>query len=78
VRANRVYELLVSKPRATRRLDPDRIDHIEVLDIASGEVVLFWDTLPSQTRRLARALRADLRRLEAEEFLATWRRYEAT
>jgi hypothetical protein len=48
-----------------------------VLDVASGEVVLFWDTLPSQTRKLARALRADLRRMEAEEFLANWRRYEA-
>ena len=76
MRADRVYELLVRKPPATRRLDPDRIDHIEVLDIASGEVVLFWDTLPSQTRKLARALRADLRSMEAEQFLATWRRYE--
>ncbi len=76
--ADRVYELLVRKPPATRRLDPDRIDHIEVLDIASGEVVLFWDTLPSQTRKLARALRRDLRTMDAEEFLATWRRYEVS
>jgi len=76
MKANRVYELKVHKPPAARRLDPDRIDHIEVLDIGSGEVVLFWDTLPSQTRKLARALRADLRAMEADEFLATWRRYE--
>jgi len=73
VKANRVYELLVRKGP---RFAPDRIDHIEVLDIASGEVALFWDTFPDQTRKLARALRRDLVRMEADEFMATWRRYE--
>ena len=73
MRANRVYELKVTKGP---RLNPDRIDHIEILGIDSGEVELFWDTLPSQTRKLVRALRTDLSQLEADEFLATWRRYE--
>ena len=73
MKANRVYELIVTKGP---RLDPDRIDHIEILDIGAGEVVLFWDTLPSQTGKLARALRADLAQLEADAFYATWRRYE--
>jgi hypothetical protein len=73
VRAGRVYELIVRKGP---RLDPERIDHIEVLDIASGEVELFWDTFPDQTGKLARALRADLASMDAGEFIATWRRYE--
>jgi hypothetical protein len=48
-----------------------------VVEIDSGEVVLFWDTAPSQTGRLARALRADLAQLDADDFVALWRRYEA-
>jgi hypothetical protein len=48
-----------------------------VVEIESGEVVLFWDTAPSQTGRMARALRRDLAQLEAAEFIASWRRYEA-
>ena len=40
-------------------------------------VVLFWDTRPRDTGKLARALRADLAQLDADEFLAKWRRYEA-
>jgi hypothetical protein len=76
MKADRVYELIVTRPPATRRLDPLRVEHVEVVDIASGEVMLFWDTLPRQTGRLARALRADLARLDAEEFIATWGRHE--
>ena len=73
MRANRVFELKVTKGP---RLNPDRIDHIEVLGIDSGEVELFWDTLPSQTRKLVRALRADLAQLDADAFLARWRRWQ--
>jgi hypothetical protein len=78
VKANRAYELLVRRGgRAPGLLaSPDRVDHIEVVEIDSGEVVLFWDTTPSQTGRLSRALKADLAQLEAGEFLARWRRYE--
>ena len=79
MRANREYELIVSRGgRAPALLaDPDRVDHIEVLEIASGEVVLFWDLLPHQTGRMARALKADLAQMEAREFMAKWRRYDA-
>jgi hypothetical protein len=65
VKANRAYELFVR-----------RGEYVEVVEIASGEVVLFWDTLPGDTGKLARALRADLASLEADEFLIKWRRYE--
>jgi hypothetical protein len=65
VKANRAYELLVR-----------RGEYVEVVEIDSGEVVLFWDTLPGDSGKLARALRTDLARLEADEFLIKWRRYE--
>ena len=78
MRANRAYDLLVRKGgRAPAVIDSARVDHIEVVDIESGEVALFWDLLPHQTGRMARALKTDLAQLEAEEFLAKWERYQA-
>jgi hypothetical protein len=78
MKANRAYELLVRRgSRGPALLRPaGEADHIEVVEIDSGEVVLFWDTTPAQTGRLSRALKADLAQLEADEFLARWRRYE--
>jgi hypothetical protein len=79
VRANREYELLVRRGSRLPGLfaAPERLDHVEVVEISSGEVVLFWDTAPRQTGRLARALRADLAQLEAGDFVRRWRRWEA-
>jgi hypothetical protein len=78
VKANREYELIVRRggrgPAALA--DPDRVDQVEVVEIASGEVALFWDTPPAQTRRLSRALKADLAQLDAHDFLRRWRRWE--
>ena len=78
MKANRSYELIVTKGGRGPALlaDQGRQDHVEVVEIASGEVVLFWDTQPRQTGRLARALRADLSQLDAEEFLERWRRWD--
>ncbi|MEA2132593.1 MAG: hypothetical protein QOC68_502 [Solirubrobacteraceae bacterium] len=78
MRANREYELLVRRGGRAPAMfaDPNRTDHVEVVEIATGEVVLFWDTLPAQTRRLARGLRADLAQLEADVFIAKWRRWQ--
>ncbi len=58
--------------RLPGRLDPTRIDHLEVVEIASGEVVLFWDLDAREAGRRAGALREDLGRLHDEEFLARW------
>ena len=78
MKANRAYELIVRRggrgPALLR--SAGEVDHIEVVEIDSGEVVLFWDTTPAQTGRLARALKADLAGMEAQDFLAAWRRYE--
>jgi hypothetical protein len=75
VRARRAYRLIVSRGgRGPAWLShPGRVDHIEIVAIDSGEVVLFWDLPAAQARRLVRALREDLSRLEADELLAAWR-----
>ena len=48
MRATRAYRLIVTRGgRAPALLaDPARVDHIEVVEIDSGEVVLFWDRPP--------------------------------
>jgi hypothetical protein len=79
MKANRAYRLIVTRAgRAPALLaDPERVDHVEVVDIDSGEVVLFWDRPPAAATKLARALRADLAQLSAEEFLARWSTVES-
>jgi hypothetical protein len=74
MRANRAYRLIVRRGGWAPALfaDPARIDHIEVVEVDSGEVVLFWDCLPHEAARRARALRADLSQLQDEEFIARW------
>jgi uncharacterized protein (AIM24 family) len=79
VKANRAYELLVHREgRGPAFLSgPGRLDHVEVVEVDSGEVVLFWDTAPRQTGKLSRALKADLAQLDAAAFMAKWRRWQA-
>jgi hypothetical protein len=73
MRANRSYRLLHT--RASRRpasLAPARIDHLEVVEVASGEVVLFWDLPAVDAARQARRLREDMSQLDDVEFLSRW------
>jgi hypothetical protein len=79
MKANRAYELIVRRGSRMPAVfsSPGRLDHVEVVEIDSGEVVLFWDTAPGQTGKLARALRADLAQLDATQFVARWRQWEA-
>ncbi len=78
MKANRAYELIVRRGSRGPALlaDPSRADTVEIVELDSGEVVLFWDTSPSLTGRLVRALRTDLAQMDAETFLARWERYE--
>jgi hypothetical protein len=75
VRANAAYEVKHVRGGVAPALlaDPGRVDHVEVLELQSGEVILLWDLAPAQARRVVRALREDLFSLEAEEFIARWR-----
>jgi hypothetical protein len=74
VRAKHAYRLIVTRGGRTPALlaDATRVDHIEVVEIDSGEVVLFWDRPPHAASKLARALREDLGQLQALEFFARW------
>ncbi|MEA2154166.1 MAG: hypothetical protein QOE11_306 [Solirubrobacteraceae bacterium] len=73
MRANRSYRLLHTRAnRLPARMDPTRIDHLEVVEVASGEVVLFWDLAAPEAARRARRLREDLAGLDEGEFLARW------
>jgi len=74
VKAGHAYRLILTRSgRAPALLaDTARVDHIEVVEIDSGEVVLFWDRPPQAASKLARMLREDLARLEAAEFMAHW------
>ena len=74
MKANRAYRLIVRRGGWVPPLlaDSGRVDHIEVVEIDGGEVVLFWDCPPHEASRRARALRADLAQLQDREFLARW------
>ena len=74
MRARHAYRLIVTRGgRAPALLaDASRIDHIEVVEVDSGEAVLFWNRPPQGASKLARALRTDLAQLEAEDFFARW------
>jgi hypothetical protein len=80
MRANRAYVVKVRRGGLAPAIlaDADRVDQIEVVEIDSGEVVLFWDTLPGQTRKLARALKSDLAQLDAVDFVLKWEQFQAT
>ena len=74
MRANRAYRLIIRRGGHLPALlaDSDRADHVEVVDVSDGEVVLFWDRPPQAASRLARAVREDLYALEPREFIARW------
>jgi hypothetical protein len=74
VKAGGAYRLIVTRGGLTPALlaDPARVDHVEVVEVDSGEAVLFWDLAPQEASRRARALREDLIELSAEEFMARW------
>lgn len=78
MRANRAYVIKVRRGGMAPAIlaDAERVDQIEVVEIDSGEVILFWDTRPGQTRKLARALKADLAQLDADAFRVKWARYQ--
>jgi hypothetical protein len=74
VLARSAYRLIVTRTgRSPSFLSaPDRVDHIEVVSVDDGEVVLFWDVAARETGRMEAALRADLEQLDAASFLERW------
>jgi hypothetical protein len=74
VRANRAYELIVSRGGREPAFlsDPGRTDRIEVVSVDDGEVILYWNLAPKDASKLLKLLRADLISLDAEEFFDKW------
>jgi hypothetical protein len=74
VKAGAAYRLIVTRGGFAPALlaDPARVDHIEVVEIDSGEVVLFWDLPPRDASRTARELREQMAQVGADEFIAHW------
>ena len=79
MKANRAYRLIVTRAGRVPALlaDAKRMDHIEVVNIDDGEVVLFWDMPAHAASRMARTLRAELSQLDADEFIARWSAVES-
>jgi hypothetical protein len=74
VKANRAYELIVSRGgfEPAFLAGEERHDRIEVVSIDDGEVALFWDLPAKLAARLLKELRADLAALQADEFFDKW------
>jgi hypothetical protein len=74
MRANRAYELIVSRGglEPAFMADAKRLDRIEVVSVDDGEVVLYWALEAKLASRLLRELREDLVGLDAEEFIDKW------
>ena len=72
--ARNAYRLIVRRGGLAPALlaDPERVDHVEVVEVESGEAVLFWDLAPQAASKVARELREDLSRMSGEEFIARW------
>jgi hypothetical protein len=75
VRANRVYELLLTRDApGPAFLAGERRDRVEVVSVEDFEVVLFWELPARAAARRVRELRRDLAGLEEDVFLRRWER----
>jgi L-2-hydroxyglutarate oxidase LhgO len=79
MKAKNAYELIHTTGSRVPALlaDPSTVDHVEVVEIESGEVVLFWDLPTDAARRVVRQMREDLHQLQADEFMSAWQAAEA-
>jgi hypothetical protein len=78
MKAKHAYRMIVTRGGLTPAAiaDTARTDHVEIVETDSGEVILFWDLPPQAASKLARAIRADLAQLDAEEFIQRWANVE--
>lgn len=74
MRANRAFELLVTRDGVEPAFlaKPQRLDRVEVVSIADGEVVLFWELPAKEAAKLLKQLREELISFEVEEFKRAW------
>jgi hypothetical protein len=74
MRANRAYELIVSREGLEPAFlaDTRRRDRVEIVSVDDGEVILYWALEPKLASRLLKELRQDLVGLDAEAFIDKW------
>ena len=61
---------------APARLDPDRMEQVEIVSVDDGEVALFWDLTAVHARQVLRLMREELAVLDAREFFERWASFE--
>ncbi|HEX6388641.1 MAG TPA: hypothetical protein VFZ89_04330 [Solirubrobacteraceae bacterium] len=72
MKANRAYRLNHARGGPRLFAAPDAVDTVEIVDIASNEVVLFWDVPTRDARHFVNTMRAELSGADAEDFVARW------
>jgi hypothetical protein len=74
VKANRAYRLIVKRGGVLPRpfASKNRKDRIEVVEVDSMEVVLFWELPHRDAVRVVRRLRSHLAQLDADVFMEVW------
>jgi hypothetical protein len=74
MKANRAFELIVTRDGVEPAFlaKPERFDRVEVVSIADGEVVLFWELPAKEAAKLLKQLREELISFEVEEFKRAW------
>ncbi len=72
MKANRAYRLSHARGGSRFFAAPDAVDTVEIVDIASNEVVLFWDVPTQDARHFVGTMRRELAGADAEDFIARW------
>jgi hypothetical protein len=78
MRAKARYRVVVRREGLAPALlaAPERVDHVEIVDVDDGETVLYWDLLARDAKRVLTMVRADLETLDAREFFERWASFE--
>jgi hypothetical protein len=78
VRAKGRYRIVVRRGGLAPAMlaAPERVDHVEIVDVDEGETVLYWDLLPRDAKRVVGMVRADLEAMEQREFFERWASFE--
>jgi hypothetical protein len=74
LKANRAFELIVSREghEPAFLADPRRMDRVELVSVADGEVALYWELPVKEASKLLKQLREELHTFEIEEFRHAW------
>jgi hypothetical protein len=74
VKANRAFKLIVRKGGLvpSRIASANRIDSVEIVDIATAETLFFRDCRARDAAQLARQIRRELAQLDTDAFYERW------